>query len=332
MRLLLISPRIAIQKGDFLGSGIPYWPVELATLAAFLQTRGHDVQVVDLFGAEPRRLEEHGDHYLQGASSEAALSASRVKSAELAVAYALSYMSHLELLGLIGRLRSLSPSLKIAVLENSQAVTAYALPYVAAQFFQAGADALFCGEVYWNWDEIEAWCRSRGAPPCNVLTPESPSSRQIQRLTRKAPSFPIPAWELFNLENYWSLPYAHGPKTKRFLPIISSRGCPFPCDFCVVPETNSGHWRGRSPAEVVEEMLTLQARFGVSDFQFEDLNPTVRTSRFDEIARLLIERRAGVRFYLVSGTKAETLNLDTIPLYARAATFRSALNREAVGS
>ena len=33
MKLTLVSPRLAIQKGDFLGSGIPYWPIELGASA-----------------------------------------------------------------------------------------------------------------------------------------------------------------------------------------------------------------------------------------------------------------------------------------------------------
>ena len=31
--------------------------------------------------------------------------------------------------------------------------------------------------------------------------------------------------------------------------LMTSRGCPYPCDFCVVPETNDRRWRGNTPAE-----------------------------------------------------------------------------------
>ena len=39
MEISLISPRLVIQKEDFLGSGVPYWPIELATFAAFLREK-----------------------------------------------------------------------------------------------------------------------------------------------------------------------------------------------------------------------------------------------------------------------------------------------------
>jgi radical SAM superfamily enzyme YgiQ (UPF0313 family) len=100
--------------------------------------------------------------------------------------------------------------------------------------------------------------------------------------------------------------------------VITSRGCPYPCDFCVVPKTNEARWRARDPDEVVAEVIALRDRFGVRDFQVEDLNPTVKGSRWLEICERLIARDAGIRFYFVSGTKAETVKPEHIPVYARA--------------
>jgi anaerobic magnesium-protoporphyrin IX monomethyl ester cyclase len=318
MRFLLISPRIAIQKGDFLGSGIPYWPVELATLAAFLREKQHEVCVADLFGSSPCRLEDKGDYYLQGRPFCEALGKEVLQAADAAIIYALSYMSHSEVLDIISFVRSSRQELKIGILENSQAVTAYALPHAAKQLFAAGANALLCGEMYWNWEDIENWFAGKDPSPVNVVTPETPDPLRVERLTDKTPSFPVPAWDLFPIENYWALPYSHGPKTRKFFPIITSRGCPHCCDFCVVPETNRQRWRGRSPENVVGEILSLKQRFGVTDFQLEDLNPSALGTRMDKIARLLIEGNAGIRFYIVSGTTAGTVKLESIPLYAQA--------------
>jgi len=102
------------------------------------------------------------------------------------------------------------------------------------------------------------------------------------------------------------------------LPVLTSRGCPYPCDFCVIPETNARKWRGRDPDEVVSEIIALRDQYGVRHFQIEDLNPTVKRERWGEICRMLIERQAGVFFYFVSGTKAETVHLDQVPLFAEA--------------
>jgi radical SAM superfamily enzyme YgiQ (UPF0313 family) len=100
--------------------------------------------------------------------------------------------------------------------------------------------------------------------------------------------------------------------------VLTSRGCPYPCDFCVVPETNDRRWRGDDAQAVVDMLIALRDRFGVRDFHVEDLNPTVRSERWTEICEELIRREAGIRFYFVSGTKAETVRLEQVELLARA--------------
>lgn len=317
MRITLVSPRIAVQKGDFLGSGIPYWPVEMAVLAGFLKARLDEVSVIDLFGSSPTTLEERSDHYLQGRPFQHFLRTQEVIEAEIIIIYALSYMSHKEILSIVTAIKKDRPHVTIAILENSQAVTGYALDYVAEEFFESGVDALLCGEVYWNWDEVITFLKNpKGEVPENILAPNF--KKRVNRKFNMQPSYPIPAWELFPLKNYWSIPYSHGPKTKRFLPMLTSRGCPYPCDFCVIPETNIRRWRPREPEEVVNEMIELRNRFSVHHFQIEDLNPTVKASQWDDICNLLIEKKAGIYFYFVSGTKAETIKLDQVSLYARA--------------
>lgn len=319
MKLVLISPRLALQKGDFLGSGVPYWPIELATLAAYARQQGDVVAMVDQFGADPSHLSDSGDHYLQGVPIDAPEWSERLEQAEAFVLYAISYMSHSELLATTRWLKNSFPQKPIAVLENSQAVTAYSLERMAPSFFDAGADVLICGEPYFNWETIKNQLKSEVCDTSAVNNVITRRSRGVaRRITDKLDRYPIPAWDLINLEGYWRLPYSHGPKTPKYLPVLTSRGCPYPCDFCVVPETNNRRWRGNDPEHVVDEIITLRDLYGVRDFQIEDLNPTVRHQRWERICELLIERKADVRFYFVSGTKAETLHVDKIPLFAKA--------------
>jgi anaerobic magnesium-protoporphyrin IX monomethyl ester cyclase len=317
MNVTLISPRLAVQKEDFLGSGVPYWPIELATFASVLREAHETVNVLDLFGSAPHRLTDAGDHFLQGTPIEEEMATPAVAEAQAFVVYAISYMSHGEILQIVRRLKDDRPDTPVLVLENSQAVTAYSLPRMAAPFFEAGVDGLVCGEPHFNWPEIKSYLQNPNASaPSNVIT--RVADKPPARIVIKGQHYPVPAWDLFPLEGYWTLPYAHGPKTPRFLPLLTSRGCPFPCDFCVVPETNDRRWRGNEPVDVVSEILELRDRFGIRDFQIEDLNPTTNHERFEEICRLLVERKAGIRFALVSGTKAETVHLEKVPLYAAA--------------
>ncbi|RME59783.1 MAG: hypothetical protein D6780_04585, partial [Candidatus Dadabacteria bacterium] len=98
MEALLISPRLTFQKGDFLGSGVPYWPVELAVTASFLQNRGYKVKVADLFGEDPKNLEERRDHFLQGVSFSSWFKKQQDLTPDVIIIFAISYMSHQEIL------------------------------------------------------------------------------------------------------------------------------------------------------------------------------------------------------------------------------------------
>jgi radical SAM superfamily enzyme YgiQ (UPF0313 family) len=129
-----------------------------------------------------------------------------------------------------------------------------------------------------------------------------------------------PAWDLFPLENYWALKFGHGPVTSgRYLPLLTSRGCPYPCKFCVVPATNNQKWRARSAANVVAEMQYYIEEFEVHEFHIEDLDPTISDTRIREICAEIIERGLDVRWKLVAGTKVETIRSEeTIDLMAQA--------------
>ena len=123
----------------------------------------------------------------------------------------------------------------------------------------------------------------------------------------------FPPWDLFNLENYWSLDYAHGPLTSnKYLPLLTSRGCPYPCTFCVVPETNEKKWRARSATNVVDEIEWCVKSFGVYEYHLEDLNPTINKRRIKEISKEIIKRKLKISWKIASGTKAETMDKETI--------------------
>ena len=318
MNITLISPRLSFQKSDFLGSGVPYWPIELATVANFLKQRHHKITVLDLFGDNPSQIEDKGNYYLQGTSIQQFSSIIDASQTQLHIIYAISYMSHQEILSIVNYLKSQDPQAKIAILENSQAVTAYALPYLAHDFFSAGVDYLICGELYWNWQALEHFILSQQEQPSNILSKNASSSHIFKRIYHRAPQYPFPAWELFNYRSYWRIPYAHGPKTGRYFPIYTSKGCPYPCDFCVVPETNDRFWRARPVTELVDEIIYLKQKFNVDAFHIEDLNPTVKRQRFNEFCELLIDRQANIKFYIVSGTKSETIRIEDVSLLAKA--------------
>jgi radical SAM superfamily enzyme YgiQ (UPF0313 family) len=120
------------------------------------------------------------------------------------------------------------------------------------------------------------------------------------------------------LANYWELRCAHGPVSGRFLPLLTSRGCPFSCGFCSIPVMNGPRWRMRSPAKVVDEMAHFAKELGIEDFHWQDVNPTVNEKRIVEISREIIRRGMRIRWQFPAGTKLDALKLETLDEMASA--------------
>lgn len=315
----LVSPGLVVQRNDMFTTGIVYMPVGLAHLAGSLRAEGFAVSVVDAFGESPRQARRQDAFLLLGLTPEEV--AERVTAPRVLV-YANQVANHLSVVAIIRALRRRRPEAEVVVLENAQAVTAYALAEVAEEFFDAGARLIVCGEperriprlldalTAGNPDAVRALDGVGGPGWLN------PAEEVIDDLD----ALPLPAWDLFPLENYWSLRFAHGPQSSaRYLPLLTSRGCPFACRFCVAPATNRRKWRARSARHVVDEMQAHVERFGVREFHIEDLDPTVDDKRTRAICEEILERGLDVTWKVVAGTKAETIRSEeTVDLMARA--------------
>ncbi len=148
---------------------------------------------------------------------------------------------------------------------------------------------------------------------------QAPTPKPSRRFYQNPIHMPVPAWDLFPYKNYWKLPYSHGPKSAPYFPMLTSRGCPYPCTFCVVPATNDQKWRPRPAEEVVAEMTFSPphlwgAELSVGRFEFNDRSG--HTSRRSDIF-YLAETGLPFHFRLVSGTKVETLDGPTLDAMAR---------------
>ncbi len=325
--VVLVNPNLVVQRSDLFTTGIVYMPIGLASFAAVVREAGFSCQVVDAFGEAPNQC-WRADGFLYRGLTFAQVT-ERINDGVLAVCLsAMNLTHHGSLVGLLRAIRQGRPRARLVVLENSQAVTAYNLHAVRRELFAAGADYILRGEPEERGLALFA-AMAAGRPVAipGVEGGGGPAGEEGSE-TSAAPlpkigaldRLPFPAWEFFPLENYWRLGYAHGPlSSRRYLPLLTSRGCPYRCRFCVVPSTNDGAWRARSASDVVDEMEVALHRFGVTEFHVEDLNPTVSEERIKKLCHEILRRGLKVAFKFCAGTKIETIRSEeTIELLARA--------------
>jgi anaerobic magnesium-protoporphyrin IX monomethyl ester cyclase len=341
MDVTLISPNIVTQKGDFFGSGIPYMPFTVAYLAGYLTSKKHTIHVIDAFGANPTKVTEQGGHFVQGLTSEEVTKEIPRKTKAICIS-AERVIGHNAILMIIKAIRNTNnhKNTPITIIENTQAVSAYALKHVYKEFFDVGADYVLTGEPeYRTVQLLDALQKKTKETQQDALRKvdgiiikgqeeaclKRKEKKKKQEFIKELDALPFPTWRRFPLENYWDLNYAHAPLTSnKYLPLLTSRGCPFPCGFCVVPTTNGQRWRSRSAKNVVDEIEHLIKIFNVGEFHLEDLNPTIRKERMQEISKEIIKRNLKISWKIGSGTKIETVDEETLTIMAKAGcTFLS---------
>ena len=154
-----------------------------------------------------------------------------------------------------------------------------------------GVDAVIRGEFEITVRET-ALALKRGAPLSGVAgltlreggavraNPDRPLDFDLDR-------WPYPDREAVPMEKYQTAQY----QGKRGTFMLSSRGCPHRCTFCLWPGTMTGRdFRARDPGAVVDEMEHLVRKYGVDDIYFDDDTMTLSRERLLRICRLIQER------------------------------------------
>lgn len=321
MNITLINPNVVTQKGDFFSSGIPYMPLTLAYLSGYLRSKGHKITVIDAFGEKPTQIQDTGKYYLQGLTVQEIVS--RIpKNTEIIFAYAGLVVTHNTNLKIMTAIKQ-QFNVPIAVVENTQSVVAYSLKRIAQDFLNAGANYVITGEPEIRAEKlVNALLERKDFDKIDGLIYREKNVAihlQKKEYIQKLDELPFPAWDLFPLQNYWNLKYSHAPfTTDKYIPLLTSRGCTWPCAFCIVPETNDRKWRARSAQHVFEEIKHWHNNYGVGEFHIEDLNPTINKTRIVELSKLIIDSKLKIIWKFAAGTKIETIDKDTADWMAKA--------------
>lgn len=291
-RVVLVNPPIVTKKNDVTGTGVPFWPIPLAIIAAILDGK-YEVKVVDMFGRNPTRKTIDGNLIMHGVPILASNFA--IKKDDIVVIYSGHAIAHTTVLKIIERIKLSNPK-KIIIIENTNFVNAYPLDYFYDDFKKAGA-VIIAGDPYGVIKK--------------AIDGDYDTKERHQFM--KVDSLPMPKWDGFPLENYWDLNYAHAPKTnKKYLQIYTSFGCPGICLFCTNPYINKSCWRPKSVKGVLEEITFWYAK-GIREFHIEDLNPTVDKERILDLCKAVIHYGLkDLDLKIAAGTKIDYLDSETI--------------------
>jgi len=126
---------------------------------------------------------------------------------------------------------------------------------------------------------------------------------------------PFPAWRHLDLMKYFD-----GGKLHPYIDVISGRGCPNLCIFCLWPQVMHGlKYRFRSPENVVDELeydIKLCSQVLKGEFFFEDDTFTVNKERAILICEEILRR--GLKITFSVNARADTADLKMFKIMKRA--------------
>jgi len=106
-------------------------------------------------------------------------------------------------------------------------------------------------------------------------------------------SLPYPAWNLFPMDYYALLRVVGAENGDRVFPVLSSRGCPYRCNFCY--RLHKG-FRLRSVNAIMDEISHLREKYHATFIVFADELLMSSCSRAIEIAEALRQGHPGLKW------------------------------------
>jgi anaerobic magnesium-protoporphyrin IX monomethyl ester cyclase len=134
----------------------------------------------------------------------------------------------------------------------------------------------------------------------------------ISKLLNTLDELPFPNWDDHKIKEFSYYPHL---KKKPFFQILSSRGCPYDCNYCPYMVLETPAWRKRSPKNVVDEMKYLIKNYGMKSFLFRDPVFTLDKKRTKEICEEMLQRKLKLEW--VCETRIDTLDESLLDLMAK---------------
>jgi anaerobic magnesium-protoporphyrin IX monomethyl ester cyclase len=124
---------------------------------------------------------------------------------------------------------------------------------------------------------------------------------------------PYPAYHLVDMNKYLNPERIEYRSFKgRAVSMITSRGCPFDCNFCSVHLHMGKKFRAHSVNYVINHMEYVIKKYGAKTIFFEDDNLTFDVKRFEAICDKIIERDIRFNWETPNGIRADYLTLNLL--------------------
>ncbi len=131
------------------------------------------------------------------------------------------------------------------------------------------------------------------------------------------------AWDLIDVKEYAKYSNWNGSlKEKFYVPILTSRGCPFNCTFCCIRDMFGKKFRARSPENVFSEIKFLYEKYHVKEIHIFDAVFNYDVERVKKICSLIINSKMDLSLAFPHGIRTDVMSEELITLLRQAGTYK----------
>lgn len=131
------------------------------------------------------------------------------------------------------------------------------------------------------------------------------------------------AWDLIDIKEYARFANWNGSlKEKFYVPVVTSRGCPFECTFCCNRNSMGKEFRARTPQHVLSEIKFLYGKYHMKEIHIFDAVFNYDIERAKEICRLLISSGLHLSIAFPHGLRPDKMTNELIYLLKKAGTYK----------
>lgn len=132
-------------------------------------------------------------------------------------------------------------------------------------------------------------------------------------------ALPMPAYDLIDLPAYWKNQSIAPIPKRRYVSLVSSRGCPYACSWC--HKIFERCLRKHSAERVVDEIEYFHRKYEVTDFEFLDDNFNFDAKRVIRFADLLREKGLRIRLAFPTALRGDLVTEEVADALKAAGTY-----------
>ncbi len=192
---------------------------------------------------------------------------------------------------------------------------------------ETGADAVVVGEGELS---LEAVLRARfeGGDMSSIAgliwrTPEGDVVSNPGRMPviEDLDSLPFPAYDLIDLSKYWTRKSITPLPTRKYVSLVSSRGCPYHCIWC--HSIFGKRFRAHSAERIVDEVEYFTRKYNIEHVEFLDDIFNLDRDRVIQFSEGIRRRGLKFRFSLPNGVRTDLLTEEVVDALVDAGLYYS---------